>query len=107
MPMRVLLIVAVVLVICLLFAADRAVKAIRRGLRRREVYQRLAAVAAAAEAKHKQRRAVAEASRALTSVMPAIHDLQTRHVDEPSPASTSAAPPGRGTRVPCPGSSPR
>jgi hypothetical protein len=83
--MRVLLIVAIVLVICLLLAADRAVKAIRRGRRRRGVNERLAAVTAAAEAKYNQRRAATEASRALTSVMPAIHDLETRSVDKPAP----------------------
>lgn len=83
--MRVLLIVAIVLVICLLLVADRAVKAIGRGRRRRDVNERLAAVAAAAQAKHDKRQAAAQASGALTSVMPAIHDLETRNVDEPAP----------------------
>jgi hypothetical protein len=83
--MRVLLAVAVVLLICLLFAADRAFKAIRRGMRRRDANERLAAVAAAAEAREQQRRAASEASGALTSVMPAIHEHDPRHVDLSSP----------------------
>lgn len=79
--MRVLLPIAIVLVVALLFAADRAIKAIRRGLRRREVNERLAAVAAEAEARESKRRAATEATEALTSLMPTIHDHETRHVD--------------------------
>jgi cell division protein FtsL len=71
----------VVLLIALLLAADRAVKAVRRGRRLRQANTRLTAAAAQAEAEHRRRRAAAEASGALTSVMPAIHDHPTRHVD--------------------------
>ena len=81
MPVPVLLIVLIVLFVGLLLAADRVVKLIKRGLRRREANRRLAAAAAQAEQRDRQRRAVAEASTALTSVMPAIHDHGTRHVD--------------------------
>jgi hypothetical protein len=80
--MRVLLAVAVVLVLCLLaLTADRAVRVVRRGLRRRVANERLTAAAVRAEAEHRQRTAAAEASGALTSVMPTIHDLDPRHVD--------------------------
>jgi hypothetical protein len=73
--------VAVVLFIALLLAADRAVKAARRGRRRRHANARLAAAAAQAEAEDRRRRAADEASGALTSVMPAIHKHPPRHVD--------------------------
>ena len=76
-----LLIVLIVLLVGLLLAADRAVKLIKRGLRRREADRRLTAAAARAEARDRPRRAAAEASAALTSVMPAIHDHAPRHVD--------------------------
>jgi hypothetical protein len=79
--MRVLLAVAVVLVVCLLIAADRAIKAIRRARRLRTADKRLTAAAARGEAKERSRRAAADASGALTSVMPTIHDLDPRHVD--------------------------
>jgi hypothetical protein len=81
MPVPVLPIVLIVLFAGLLLAADRAVKLIKRGRRRREANRRLAAAAAQAEARDRQRRAAAEASTALTSVMPAIHDHAPRHVD--------------------------
>lgn len=79
--MRVLLPIAIVLIVVLLFAADRAIKAIRRGLRRREANERLAAAAAEAEARENKRRAAVEAREALTSLMPTIHDHETRRVD--------------------------
>jgi hypothetical protein len=79
--MRVLLIVAFVLIICLLFAADRAIKAVNRGRRRRDVNERLAAVAAVAEEKERERKEVVDAGEALTSLMPTIHDHETRRVD--------------------------
>jgi hypothetical protein len=81
MPMPVLLAVVIVLFAGLLYAADRAVKVIKRARRRREASRRLTAAAAAAEAEDKQRRAAAEASGALTSLMPTIHDHDPRHVD--------------------------
>jgi hypothetical protein len=76
------LIVAVsVLLICLLVLADRAVKVVRRGLRRREANERLAAAAAKAEEKVQRREAAEEVGGALTSVIPTIRDLDTRHVE--------------------------
>ena len=84
MPVRVLIAVLVVLLVCLLAAAvDRAIKVIKRERRRREATRRLAAAAAQGEARHKQRKAAEQVSGALTSVMPTIHDIDTRHVDEP------------------------
>jgi hypothetical protein len=81
MPVAVLLIVLIVLFVGLLFLADRVVKAIKQGRRRSEANRRLAAAAAQAEVKDQQRRAAAEASTALTSIMPTIHDHGPRHVD--------------------------
>jgi hypothetical protein len=81
MPVDVLLIVVIVLFVALLWVADRALKAIKRVRRRREANRRLVGAAAQAEAKDKQRRAAAEASGALTSLMPTIHDHDPRHVD--------------------------
>jgi hypothetical protein len=79
--MRVLLVVGIVLLVCVLLALDRVIKVIRRAERRREVNERLSAVAAAAEAQDERRRNVREESGAITSVMPTIHDLGPRHVD--------------------------
>jgi hypothetical protein len=84
MPVRVLIAVVIVLLICLLLVADRAVKVIKRGLRRREANQRLAAAAARAETEDRQRKAAEQASGALTSVMPTIHDVDTRTVGAPA-----------------------
>ena len=81
MPVVVLLFVLIVLFVGLLLAADRAVKWARRARRLREAGRRLTAAVARAEAGDRQRRAAAEASTALTSVMPAIHDHAPRHVD--------------------------
>src|ERR1700683_5077249 len=80
--MRVLLAVVVVLFLCLLAViAERALKAIRRGLRRRMANDRLVAAAARAEAGERQRGAAAHARGALTSLIPTIHDVGPRHVD--------------------------
>jgi hypothetical protein len=80
--MRVILALLIVLGICLLlFLADRAVKAIQRGRRRREVNSRLAAVARQAEVRERKRRATKEARDALTSVMPTIHEHEPRRVE--------------------------
>ena len=81
MPVPVLLIVVIVLFVGLLFVADRAVKAIKRVRRRKEANRRLIAAATQAEARQQQRRSAAQASGALTSVLPAIHDHAPRHVD--------------------------
>jgi type II secretory pathway pseudopilin PulG len=90
MPVAVLLIVLIVLFIVLLLAADRAVKAIRRGRRRADANKRLVAAVDRGKAKHRQRKAAADASRALTSVIPTIHDHPVRHVDDPAATSTTA-----------------
>jgi len=80
--MRVLLVAAVIGFLCLLVvAADRAVRAIRLGRRRRVANERLTAAAARAEESERQRRSDAETSGALTSLMPTIHDHAPRHVD--------------------------
>jgi len=75
-----LIAVAIVLLVGLLFAIDRTNKAIKRIGRRREANRRLVAAAAVAEAKDSQRKAAAEASKALTSLIPAIQEHDTRHV---------------------------
>lgn len=72
MRMYVIFVVLVLLVAGLLFLLDRALKAVERGRRRRAAGARLAAAAAYAEAEDEQRRAVANASAALTNVLPAI-----------------------------------
>jgi hypothetical protein len=77
----VLIAVAIVLLVALLCAIDRANKTIKRIRRRREANRRLVAAAAVAEAKDRQRKAAAEVSKALTSVIPAIQEHETpRHV---------------------------
>ena len=81
--------VVTVLLACLLIVADRSVKAIQRGRRRREAALRLTAAAARAEAKDRQQKATEHVSAALTSVMPTIHDMDTRHVDEPGEAAAT------------------
>lgn len=81
MPVVVLLVVVIVFFVALVFIGDRAVKAIRRALRLRDADRRLTAAAAQAEDRDQQRRAAVEASGALTSVMPTIHDLDPRHVE--------------------------
>ncbi|MBO0803538.1 MAG: hypothetical protein J2P25_10765 [Nocardiopsaceae bacterium] len=68
-----------VLVVALLLLADRALKAIEKGRRRREAGMRLYAAAAAAQATEKERRAKETASRELTAVLPAI----IKPTDEP------------------------
>ena len=79
--MPVLFIVLIALFVGLLVAADRAVQMIKQGRRRKAADRRLAAAAARAETQDRQRRAAAQASTALTSVMPTIHDHAPRHVD--------------------------
>ncbi len=81
MPVLVLAAVLIVLFVCLLFAVDQAGKVIKRERRRREAARRLGAATAQAEARDKQRRAAEQASGALTSVMPTIHDVDPRHVE--------------------------
>lgn len=80
MRMYVVIAVCAVIVTCLLLAADRAAKAIRRGRRRRDANARLSAVAAKVDEKERQKTAAKEASKALTSVLPAIADRGPRRV---------------------------
>src|ERR1700678_1707835 len=72
MPMYVILVVVVLLVAGLLVLADRATQVVRRARKRREAAERLAAAAARGTDKQRARTAAAEASDALTTVMPAI-----------------------------------
>ena len=86
MPVRVLIAVLIVLFVCLLAAAaDRAIKTIKRNRRRLDATRRLAAAAAKGESQHRRRKAAEQVSGALTSVMPTIHDVDTRLVGQPSP----------------------
>jgi hypothetical protein len=70
----------VVLLAVAAFTADYTVKARRKARLRRDAEQRLAAAAATAEAQERDRRARLQASAALTSVMPTIHDRGPRRV---------------------------
>jgi hypothetical protein len=92
-PVLLLVAAVFVLLICVLVVADRTFKAVQRGRRRRDAAQRLTAAALKGVAKHRQRQATEQVSTALTSVMPTIHDVDTRHVDEPSEADTTTATP--------------
>jgi hypothetical protein len=74
--MYVIFVVVIALVAGLLFLLDRALKAIQEGRRRRAAGLRLAAAAAHAEEVARQRRAAADASGALTSVLPAIQQAE-------------------------------
>ncbi|MBV9792868.1 MAG: hypothetical protein JO016_02920 [Actinobacteria bacterium] len=71
---------ALVLLAVAAFTADYTVKARKRARLRRDAGERLAAAAAVAEAQERERRARQEASAALTSVMPTIHDRGPRRV---------------------------
>jgi hypothetical protein len=76
MRMYVMLAVAALLLAGLLFLLDRALKAVRTGRRRRDAGIRLAVAAARAEDEAReaarQRAQVAQASGALTTVLPSI-----------------------------------
>jgi uncharacterized membrane protein len=85
MRMYVILIVVVVLVAVvafLLVLADRATEVIKRARKRRAAAERLVAAAARAEEKSRARDAAAQASGALTTVLPAIlvEDHEPRNV---------------------------
>ncbi len=97
MPVRVLIAVVIVLLVCLLFAADRTIKVIKRERRRREATRRLAAAVGHGEAVHRQRKAAQQASGALTSVMPTIQDVDTRLVGQPALSHDEASSPPTGT----------
>ena len=68
-----LVVLGVLAAVFLLYAADRVVKALVRERRLRRMSERLAAAAVRAEEQQAKREAAAEASAALTSVMPAIN----------------------------------
>jgi hypothetical protein len=72
--MYVVFAVVLLLVAGLLFLLDRALKAVERGRRRRAAAARLAAATAYAEYEDRQRKAAADASAALTNVLPAIQE---------------------------------
>ncbi len=72
MRMYVIAIVAVVLIAGLLYLLDRALKAVQRGRRRRDVAVRMAAATEYAEKQAERRKEVKESSAALTSVLPSI-----------------------------------
>jgi uncharacterized membrane protein len=74
--MYVIFVVVIALVAGLLFLLDRALKAVQEGRRRRAAGLRLAAAAARAEEVARQRRAAADVSGALTSVLPAIQQAE-------------------------------
>jgi Flp pilus assembly protein TadB len=71
---------AIVLIAVAAFTADYTVKARKKGRLRRDAETRLSAAAATAEARERDRRARQQASAALTSVMPTIHDRGPRRV---------------------------
>lgn len=68
-----LLVLGVLAAVFLLYAADRVVKAFLRARRLRQMSERLAAATVRADKQQAKREAAAEASAALTSVMPAIN----------------------------------
>jgi len=72
MRMYVIAVVVIVLIAGLLFLLDRALKAVQRGRRRRELVARMAPAMAYAEEQDKQRKQAKKASAALTSVLPSI-----------------------------------
>jgi hypothetical protein len=92
MTMTVLVVVAFVTLVILLFAADRANKAVVSGRRRRAMGERLVAAQAKAEEDMEQRRRKAQTGEALTSVIPGIHPNKPRDVSEPSLASSQVSP---------------
>ena len=86
MPVGVLVAVLVLAFVCLLAAAvDRAIKTVKRNRRRLDASRRLAAATARGQAQHRRRKAAEQVSGALTSVMPTIHDVDPRLVDQPAP----------------------
>jgi len=90
MPMTLLLVVAFIVLVTLLFAADRAIKTHVQRRRRRLMEERLTVAKAKADEKVDQQRRAAQAREALTSVMPGIHSHQARHVNEPSLSESQA-----------------
>jgi hypothetical protein len=70
----------IVLIAVAAFTADHTLKARKKARLRRDAEQRLAVAASAAEAREQDRRVRQQASAALTSVMPTIHDRGPRRV---------------------------
>jgi F0F1-type ATP synthase membrane subunit b/b' len=95
MPMTLLLVAAAILLVILLYFADRAIKARVQRRRLRVMEERLEAARSKAEAKVEQQRRAAQAREALTSVMPGIHEHQPRHVNEPSLSPPHSGPDDR------------
>jgi hypothetical protein len=101
-----LLIVGVVGAVPVLYATDRILKARAQARRLRTMSDRLAGATARADEQRQQHRAAAEASAALTSVMPAIErppltlppprtgEHETRTADRAGSAPRSPQPPG-------------
>jgi len=71
--MSVLLVIGVLAALLVLYAADRAVKARVRVRRLRRMSERLAAATARTDRQQERKKAAAQASAALTSVIPAIN----------------------------------
>jgi hypothetical protein len=80
-----LLIVGVVIAVPVLYAADRIMKARAQARRKAEMGERLAAAAAKGERQHQRQEQAAEASAALTSVIPAINRPPLPAPSEPAP----------------------
>ncbi len=75
-----LIVFVMVLLAVAALVADYTVKARKKARLRRDASERLAAAAAVAEANERERRARLQASSALTSVMPTIHERGPRRV---------------------------
>ncbi len=75
-----LIVLVVVLLAIAVVAVDRSIKARKRARFRRKAVDRLATAMAGAEATEQERRARQQASGALTSVMPTIHERGARRV---------------------------
>jgi hypothetical protein len=85
-----LLIVAVVVAVPVLYAADRIIKARAQARRVRTMSERLAAATTRADEQQERRQEAAEFSAALTSVMPAIKRPPLSLPDSLSPAAPLA-----------------
>jgi hypothetical protein len=86
--MTLLFVAAFVVLVIVLVAADRAVKAHVTRRRRRSMEERLASAKASTDVKVEKQRQAAQAREALTSVMPSIYLTKPRHVNEPSLSSS-------------------
>ena len=101
-----LLIVGVVVAVPVLYATDRILKARAQARRLRTMSDRLAGATARADEQRQQRRAAAQTSAAMTSVMPGIErpaltlppprtgEHETRKPDRAGGAPHSPQPPG-------------